>query len=67
MDANTVAILKGALKSKTMWVNTLTLVVDYAGLLTGAIPPGTLTAVVALANMALRFLTVESLKDKGTK
>jgi hypothetical protein len=65
MDANTIAILKGAVKSKTMWLNTLTLIVDYAGLLTGVIPPGTLTAVVALANMGIRLLTVESLKTKG--
>ena len=67
MNSNQLDVLKGALKSKTMWVNTLTLVVDYAGLLTGVIPPGTLTALVALANMGLRLITVESLKDKGQR
>ena len=60
-------VLKGALKSKTVWLNICTLIIDYSSILTGVIPPGTLTALVALANIGVRFLTVESLKEKGVK
>lgn len=60
-------VLKGALKSKTVWLNVCTIIIDYSSILTGVIPPGTLTAIVALANIGVRFLTVESLKEKGVK
>lgn len=56
--------LRGLLKSKTFWFNTLTVIVDGAGLLTGVIPPGTLTTIVAVANIGLRTITNTSLKDK---
>lgn len=67
MTENQIAILKGAVKSKTVWINVLTLVVEYGSVLTGVVPPGTLTAIVALANIAVRALTVESLAAKGSK
>jgi hypothetical protein len=67
MNENQIAILKGSIKSKTMWLNVLTLVVDYGAVLTGVIPPGALTAIVAVANIAIRVLTVESLAQKGAK
>ena len=60
-------VLKGALKSKTVWLNVCTIIIDYSSILTGVIPPGTLTTIVALANIGVRFLTVESLKEKGVK
>ena len=60
-------VLRGALKSKTVWLNVCTIIIDYSSILTGVIPPGTLTAIVALANIGVRFLTVESLKEKGVK
>lgn len=67
MSDDKIAILRGSLKSKTVWINVLTLVVDYAGVLTGVIPPGALTAIVALANIGVRVLTTESLAEKGQK
>lgn len=67
MTENQIAILKGSIKSKTMWLNVLTLVVDYGAVLTGVIPPGALTAIVAVANIAIRVMTVESLAQKGAK
>lgn len=67
MNEKQIAFLKGAVKSKTVWLNVLTLVVDYGSVLTGFVPPGTLTAIVALANIGVRVLTTESLVDKGSK
>jgi hypothetical protein len=62
-----IAILRGSVKSKTVWINVLTLVVDYGGLLAGVVTPGTLTAILALANIGVRVLTTESLAEKGQK
>jgi hypothetical protein len=56
--------IKGLIKSKTFWFNTLTIIVDGAGLLTGVVPAGTLTTVVAIANIGLRTITNTALKDK---
>lgn len=56
--------IRGLLKSKTFWFNTLTVIVDGAGLLTGVIPAGTLTTIVAVANIGLRTLTNSALHDK---
>ncbi len=67
MSDDKIAILRGSLKSKTVWINVLSLVVDYGGVLTGVIPPGALTAIVALANIGVRVLTTESLAEKGQK
>ena len=61
MDLQT---LKGLLKSKVFWFNTLTIIVDASTLLTGVIPPGTLTTIVAVANIGLRVITNTDLKDK---
>jgi hypothetical protein len=57
--------LKGLLRSKVFWLNTLTLVVEGASLMTGIIPPGILTSVVAIANIGLRVITKQSLSEKG--
>lgn len=67
MNENQIAILKGAVKSKTVWLNVLTLIVDYSAVLSGVVPPGALTAIVALANIGVRVLTTQSLAEKGAK
>ena len=67
MNENQIAILKGAVKSKTVWLNVLTLIVDHSAVLSGVVPPGALTAIVALANIGVRVLTTQSLAEKGTK
>ena len=67
MNENQIAILKGAVKSKTVWLNALTLIVDYSAVLSGVVPPGALTAIVALANIGVRVLTTQSLAEKGAK
>lgn len=67
MNENQIAMLKGAVKSKTVWLNVLTLIVDYGAVLSGVVPPGALTAIVALANIGVRVLTTQSLAEKGTK
>lgn len=67
MNENQIAMLKGAVKSKTVWLNVLTLIVDYSAVLSGVVPPGALTAIVALANIGVRVLTTQSLAEKGTK
>lgn len=64
MNLNT---LKGLLKSKTFWFNACTLVIDVSGALTGVIPPGSITVIVAVANVGLRVLTTQSLADKGSQ
>ncbi len=56
--------IKGLLKSKVFWFNTLTIITDGAGLLTGVVPPGTLTTVVSLANIGLRVITNTGLENK---
>jgi hypothetical protein len=35
--------------------------------LSGVVPPGALTAIVALANIGVRVLTTQSLAEKGAK
>lgn len=67
MNENQIAMLKGAVKSKTVWLNVLTLIVDYGAVLSGVVPPGALTAIVALANIGVRVLTTQSLAEKGSK
>lgn len=59
--------IKGLLKSKVFWFNSLTLVVEGSGLLVGIVPPGTIATAVALANIGLRMITNTSLEDKGKK
>ena len=59
--------LIGALKSKTVWFNIITGVVELTNAL--AVPlgfqPGTLTIVAAVGNVILRFLTSQPLDQKG--
>jgi len=56
--------IKGLLKSKVFWFNALTGIVEVAGLLTGVVPPGTVTTIVVLGNIGLRFLTNKPLNQK---
>lgn len=48
---------KNLLKSKTFWTGILGGVVEYSGLLTPFVPPGTLTYVVSVAMIGLRVIT----------
>ena len=43
--------------SKTFWLNILTASVEVTGALTGVIPPGALTLVLAGLNVAIRLVT----------
>ena len=56
--------IKGLIRSRVFWFNSLTLVVEGAGLLVGIVPTGTLTTAVAIANIGLRLITNTSLEDK---
>lgn len=56
--------LIGAVKSKTIWFNLVTIALEVTSVLTGVIPPGTATLINAVGNIALRFLTSTSLLDK---
>ena len=38
MNENQIAMLKGAVKSKTVWLNVLTLIVDYGAVLSAWSP-----------------------------
>lgn len=54
--------LKSALKSKTIWFNLVTGLVSIAGVL--PIDPATSALIVAVGNVALRFITTEPLSAK---
>lgn len=58
--------LKGALKSKTVWFNVITGVLELVNVF--AVPlgiqPGTLTMIAAVGNVFLRFVTSQSLDSK---
>jgi uncharacterized membrane protein len=43
--------------SKTFWLNVLTASVEITGALSGIIPPGALTLVLAGLNVAIRIVT----------
>ena len=43
--------------SKTFWINVLTASVEVTGALSGIIPPGALTLVLAGLNVAIRLVT----------
>jgi hypothetical protein len=64
-------VLRGAKRSKVVWVNALTVVAGLsavAGPLTGLLGPQAAAALLVasgVANIILRTLTVESLEDKG--
>jgi hypothetical protein len=65
------AKIRGALRSKTMWVNTLTVLAGLSAVAapaTGLIGPqgaAVLLVVSGVANIILRTITVESLEEKG--
>jgi len=48
---------KSPFKSKTFWVNIVSGVLEFSGLLTGVVPPGALMYTTVAANLALRLLT----------
>lgn len=54
--------LKSALKSKTIWFNLVTGLISIAGVL--PIDPATSALIVAVGNVALRFITTEPLSAK---
>jgi hypothetical protein len=56
--------VKGALKSKTVWFNVITGVLEIANLFATVLPPGTMTAINVIGNVALRFVTSKPLSEK---
>jgi hypothetical protein len=56
--------LLGLFKSKVFYFNAITLGLEVANLLGPVLPPGALTVVNAVGNIALRMITVEPLSDK---
>jgi hypothetical protein len=56
--------VRGALKSKTVWFNVITAVVETVNLSSGLMPPGVGVLISALGNIALRFLTDKPLEAK---
>ena len=57
--------LKGLLKSKTFWFNAVTGTLEIVNLLNGnVIPAGAASTIIAIGNIALRFLTNKALADK---
>lgn len=57
----------GALKSKTVWLNTITTLVEVANYVSPFIPPQYHPAVVAgvgVANVILRTITTQPLSEK---
>lgn len=59
--------LAGALKSKTVWVNVLTTLVEVANYISPFIPPQYHAAIVAgvgVVNIVLRSVTTQPLSEK---
>lgn len=56
--------LKGLLRSKVFYFNAITIGLELANLLAPVLPQGSLTLINAVGNLALRFVTTESLADK---
>ena len=56
----------GALKSKTVWFNVISTGLELLNILAVplGVPPGTITLVTNLGNIALRFVTKEPLSAK---
>ena len=62
--ASILALLKGAFKSRTVWVNVLALAVQLLGHISGVVPPELapyLTTALAVLNLILRALTTTPL------
>lgn len=60
-------VVTGALKSKTVWLNTLTTLVEVANYVTPFIPPQYHAAIVAgvgVVNIVLRSVTTQPLSEK---
>lgn len=56
--------IKGLLKSKVFWFNAITGIVEIANLFVGMMPPGSMTVISVIGNVALRFATNTALSDK---
>ena len=56
--------VKGLLKSRVFWFNTITGALEVTNALVGIVPPGTAMAINVVGNIALRFLTTEPLSAK---
>ena len=56
--------VKGLLKSRVFWFNTITGALEVTNALVGIVPPGTAMAINVVGNIALRFLTSEPLSAK---
>jgi hypothetical protein len=57
--------LKGLLKSRVFWFNTVTGTLEIVNLLNGSvIPAGAASTIIVVGNIALRFLTNKALADK---
>lgn len=56
--------ITGALKSKTFWFNAITGTLAVVNALNGIIPNEYAGAIVAVGNIALRFMTSKPLNEK---
>lgn len=56
--------LVGALKSKTVWFNALSIAVELTGAVAGVLPQGTLLVAVNTVNIVLRAVTTTALSNK---
>jgi hypothetical protein len=62
--------LNGAVKSKTVWLNIVGLLImllNNPGIVGLWIPQEVITSVLAILNLILRFLTSQSLAEKGAE
>lgn len=59
--------VRGALKSRVVWFNAISGALEIANALAPVTPPGVVTAVNVLGNVALRFVTTEPLAVKGRR
>lgn len=56
--------VKGLLRSRVFWFNTITGALEVTNALVGIVPPGTAMAINVVGNIVLRFLTTEPLSAK---
>lgn len=56
--------LKGLLKSKVFWFNTITGTIEIVNICNAFIPHEVAAAIIAFGNIALRFVTDKPLSEK---
>jgi hypothetical protein len=56
--------IKGLFKSRVFYFNVVTIGLEVANAFSATLPPGALTLVNAIGNIALRMITSEPLADK---